>query len=111
MPSRITLAQPDEHQAVYGSEHRLDHVSPDPLALGAEQAIAQPDELAVQGGAVAKQEKQGQQGEPEEDQPMDDLAADFSSRFRRNPRSRCRPSSSSAAFGSLKLARHHSSSG
>ena len=61
-------------------------MAPDPLPLGAEQAVAQRDELTAEGSTVAKQEKQSEQGEPEKDQAMDDLATDFAGRFRGNPR-------------------------
>src|SRR6516162_2732110 len=63
-----TLSQPHKHQAVYGAEHSLDHVSPDPLALSPQKTIAQFNQPLAQRGAIAEQEEQGEQGETEEDQ-------------------------------------------
>jgi hypothetical protein len=65
MSHQRPLAQPDQHQAVYGCEHRLDHMAPDALPIRAEQPVAQSHQLDAESGAVAKQKKQGQKGEAE----------------------------------------------
>ena len=44
--------------------------------------------------AVAKQEKQGQQGKAENDQPMGDFTAEAGSRIRAGMRVKMRPNSS-----------------
>ncbi len=69
------LGQADEDQAVHGSEHCLSHAQPDPLPAGAEQPVAEKQELAVEGRTVAEQKKQRQKSEPEQDQPVDHLCA------------------------------------
>ena len=40
-PDQRAFAQPYQHQAVYGREHRLHHMAADPLPIRAEQAVAQ----------------------------------------------------------------------
>ena len=80
-PHQRALAEPDQHQAVYRCEHRLNHVPPDPLPIGAEQPVAQLQQAVLEIRAVAKQEKQREQGEPEDDQPMDDFPTVMPRRF------------------------------
>src|SRR6516165_1967370 len=74
-PQQHAFTESDEHQTVYCSVHRLDHVSPDSLPVCAEQAVAQAQEVSAEQRAVSKQEKQSEKGEAEGDQSVNDLRA------------------------------------
>ena len=55
------FGEPDQHQTGHGTVHRCDHVASNPFAAWAEEVVAEPHQLATQGFAVAKQEKQREQ--------------------------------------------------
>src|ERR1700730_7791743 len=67
--------QPDQHQAVYGREHRLDHGTAAPLPIRAEQPVADAQQLPAEEHSVAEQEEQGQKSEAEDDQTVNDFGA------------------------------------